>query len=451
MRIPITFSLLGLVGACASSPDDGALAADDTEVCQTVNDQSMIETSSAIVTEGRFNLKKVFEQIRTTTPSGVTPPASPTAMFQALYNSFADCSSGPGHDPNDYGMSCRAPEASFGALDPFAPGSALHYKPVALVNRFDLAPGDFSTCGESRIVFWKESGPLGRAAIIVEMRTPPVVTNGVKSCVPVANFWASLSNISDPTTRANKLEAFFFSGLKGMPFPPVSALGVGYGGKGQVRLNSFVSDAQWNLREFKWQKSCDPTGTTCSAQFTPVTVKNNPSQLLFAGTHKKSPGFQSWFVATATPALAAATDPNALALGNADEYNTFESVSQPEPGDPTSVLYDQFASAALRTSVQNELTAIGSKLTPDNIFARATTQTCGGCHEVSNLANLGGGVVWPPSLGFVQIDENANLSQALSGTFIPHRITVLENFLCGGGGSGSADQTIGGGAADAAN
>jgi hypothetical protein len=437
MRIAITLPLFGLgVIGCVSS-GDGDISVDNSLVCRPVNDQSMIETSSAIVTETRFNLKRVFDQIRTTTPAGVSVPPSATAMFQEIYKSFADCTSDSTLDPNHYGLSCRASEASFGTLDPFNGGS-LHYKPVALVNRFDLAPKDLSTCGESRIVFWKESGPPGRASIIVEMRTPPVVVNGASSCVPVANFWANLSGISDPAKRASLLEHFFFKGLPGMAFPPVSAMGVGFGGRGQVRLNSFVNFAQWNLREFKWQAVC-PKATPCSAHFVTQDVKNNPSQLLFSGKHVKAPAFQSWFVSTATPALAGATDVNALALGNATEYDTYESVSQPFPSDPTSVLYDQNASATLRTNVQAELTRLGSPLSPTDIFARATTQTCGGCHQVSNNANLGGMLVWPTSLGFVQIDENANLSVALSGTFIPHRIQVLESFLCGGPPPGAPD------------
>lgn len=451
MRFPFTLSLafasVGLA-ACATSDEESATVA--AVSCPDLNNQSVIETNPAIVTEARFAMKRVFDRIRLTTPAGIGVPASPTAMFQEVYAAFANCTSGNGIDPNHYGLSCRSNEATVAQLDPFTGiAGKLHYKPVALVDRFDLAPANFSTCGESRLVFWKDAGINGRAAIIIELRTPPVVQSGVKSCRPIANFWASLSNISDPNQRAQMLDDFYFKGLTGMPFPPVSAQGAGFSGAGQVRLNSFVNFAQWNLREFKFQKVC--VGTVCNAHFVAQTVKNNPSQLLFAGTHAKSPAFQSWFVGTAVPALAKATDVNALGLGNANGFNTFESVSQPGFGDPTSVDYAAAASATLRTNVQTELTTLGSTLLPDDIFHRATTQTCGGCHQISNNANLGGGLTWPSSGGFVQIDENGIQAPALSGTFIPHRKIVLENFLCSGPPAADATVTIDGRPVDAPN
>ena len=46
--------------------------------------------------------------------------------------------------------------------------------------------------------------------------TPDTVitlVDGTRSCKPVAEFWASLSSISDPEQRAAKLEGFYFDGL----------------------------------------------------------------------------------------------------------------------------------------------------------------------------------------------------------------------------------------------
>jgi hypothetical protein len=424
----------------------------------------MIETDTTnIVTEARFSMKKVFNAIRTSTPAGVTIPSSPTPMFQEIYAAFGDCTSGGGIDPNGYGLKCRTPEESVDADDPFtSKEGALHYTPVALINRFDLAPDNYSYCGESRIIFWKTAGPVvGRAAIITEMKTPAVVdeSTGQGTCVPIANFWASLSSITDPTQRAGMLEDFYFKGLPGMPFPPVSAFGAGYADAGQVRLNSFVDDAQWNLREFKWKPQCVVSGTgapVCSAHFLEQTVKNNPSQLLFDDQHPNAPAFQKWYLKTAVPALQAATDVNQLALGNPDDYNTFESISEPEPGDPTDVRYVTLASKSLQGKIQNVLDGIpGNTLSVSDILLRTTTQTCGGCHEISNNVELGGNpmLVWPPSGvgGFVQVDEHGNQSPAESGTFIPHRETVLEDFLCGSGGAGDGTLTVGGAPVGAPN
>jgi hypothetical protein len=142
---------------------------------------------------------------------------------------------------------------------------------------------------------------------------------------------------------------------------------------------------------------------------------------------------------------------NQLALGNPEIYNTFESVSQPAKTDPTSVEYDQSATAHLRNQIRARLIALGSTLTVDDIFRRATTQTCGGCHDVSNGTPLGHGIVWPSSNGFTQIDEAGTLSPALTSDFIPHRKHVLHDFVCNGGAMAAPGETIGGEPLGAAN
>src|SRR6185436_3426806 len=98
--------------------------------------------------------------------------------------------------------------------------------------------------------------------------------------------------------------------------------------------------------------------------------------------------------------------------------------------------------------IKAELTDLGSTLTVNQVLNRATTQTCAGCHMVSNGQALGGGLTWPSSLGFVHIDESSALSPALSGTFLPRRKAVLEKFINDRCASGTApapaDGTIGG-------
>jgi hypothetical protein len=448
--------------ACVDDHTDASGNADTdslTTTCVNVTNAGLIETNPAVVTESAFSLHKVFDKIRLSTPAGVTIPSSATSMFQEIYAAFANCTSSATMDPNHYGIECRGSEASFATLDPFTTtAGALHYTPVALVNRFDLAPSDSSYCGESRIVYWKTSGGGAnfgtRAAIILELRMPAVaLANGTKTCAPIAQFWANLSNVTDPTTRTKRLESFYFNGLAGMPFPPASAHGAGFGGAGQVRLNSFISLMEWNLREFKWQKVCTTSGTTttCSAHFVEQTVKNNPSQLLFTGAHAKAPSFQSWFVNTATPQLAAATDINAIALGDAEQFNTFESVSFTTAA-PADVNYATDASTTLSNQIQAKLSALGSTLTATNILDRAETQACAGCHQLRNGADLGGGLVWPTSGQFVQIDEHGTLSPALQLQFLPHRLNVLKSFVCGTTRTTSdPDMTIDGVPSGAAN
>jgi hypothetical protein len=94
--------------------------------------------------------------------------------------------------------------------------------------------------------------------------------------------------------------------------------------------------------------------------------------------------------------------------------------------------------------IDRRLLGLGSNLTPTEIVRRSQTQSCAGCHQLSNQspANLlGDGLVWPGSLGFVHVSErdtdiiNAGLhfkiSPALENVFIPHREDVFEDYLAG--------------------
>ena len=94
-----------------------------------------------------------------------------------------------------------------------------------------------------------------------------------------------------------------------------------------------------------------------------------------------------------------------------------------------------------------------------NILDRATTQTCAGCHQLSTFAphnQLGDipQVVWPQSLGFVHINEQSQLSPALTSSFLPHRAQVLISFLrsqCTSTAIADDGSNLGGGPPDAAN
>jgi hypothetical protein len=88
-----------------------------------------------------------------------------------------------------------------------------------------------------------------------------------------------------------------------------------------------------------------------------------------------------------------------------------------------------------RKAITDKLASLGIPLTADDIVARATTQSCSGCHQLSNGALLGGidpqgrPFRWPPSAGFVHTLENGNRSPALNRLFLPRRKQLLEQFL----------------------
>jgi hypothetical protein len=412
-------------------------------------------TRSLAVTDPTALAKFSFQRVLTQIASSANATNTPLAIYQAWMATFADCNN-PKIDPNGYGIVCPRVESQFGTFNPFSQ-SGPHFVPIALTNRFDLAPTSGADCGENRIEFALQGGQ-GRGFIIFESRMPnPNPAAGLAGCAPVADFWAQLSTDPSATSRAGKLEQLYFTGIPG--FEPVVAASH-YGlevnsttttahTKGQIRTNFFADSVQWQLREFQLSKPCAATAA-CALSVDDVTVKVNPANELFTGTHPNAPAFQAQFLGQ-IPALSQSTAAT-IGMSTGNNFNEFESVSSGK----TDVLYATFTEQSFQNQITAALTSAGSTLTAQNILDRATTQTCAGCHQLSSGAHaqLGAGVVWPRSLGFVQIDEQSNLSQALTTSFLPHRSTVLTTFLqgqCIGVSPVDNGANIGGGGLDAAN
>ncbi|NUP08541.1 MAG: hypothetical protein HOW73_21030 [Polyangiaceae bacterium] len=475
-------AVLGIVGACAlgagcaddkwdpsiedmEDVDEASLAATCPDVSGTNIQRSMVVTDPEVLS--KFAFSRIVSRIRLT----ANLPATETnvALFQRWMRSF-DASPAAGDcddariDPNGYGIVCpRLPEAKLATVNPFAAASTVKFEPVGLFNRFDLAPTNGAHCGEYRIVYAMNStnpNISGRAFIIFEGMLPnPAPQSGIDGCLPVAQFWQGLTADADVNSRAAKLEKFYITGgaVPGAaPVVEAAHYGLAEGataahGSGQVRTNFFVDFAEWHLREFRLRRTCttDSDLSTCKLAFEHVTVKVNPAEELFTGTHPKSASFVTNFV-NQVPTLAAA-GLNGIKMNPQNQFNEFESISQ-----ATNVVYANFDNAAIRNAVATKLSQIGSTLTPDQIFHRATTQTCAGCHQVSPGQALGGGLTWPSTLGFVHIDEASNLSPALTSVFLPRRKQVMEKFIndrCDGSvpAAEAADVTIGGSPIDAAN
>jgi len=409
--------------------------------------RSLEVTDPAVL--AKFSLQRVMSQIASSTNASNTP----LQIWQAWMATFGNCSD-PKIDPNGYGIACpRTPEASLASINPFKQ-SGPHFVPTALANRFDLAPRSGADCGEYRIVYAMQGGN-GRAFLIFEGRLPnPTPSAGLTGCAPVADFWAQLSTDPSATSRAAKLDQFYFTGLPGFA-PVVDATHYGLAPavgtaarKGQIRTNMFVQFVQWNLREFQLTKPCAPTAS-CALAVEHVTDKVNPANELFTGTHANAPAFQAAFLDQVAPLSrpSAAT----LTMTNGNNFNEFESVSS----GSTDTLYANFTQNSFRSQIATKIT--NPNLSVTNILDRATTQTCAGCHQLSTFPphnQLGDGVVWPQSLGFVQIDESSTLSPALLDVFLPRRSTVLTGFLrgqCNGAPITDDGTNLGGGAIDAAN
>ncbi|MBU8895280.1 hypothetical protein DRW03_06905 [Corallococcus sp. H22C18031201] len=413
---------------------------------------SLIVTDTAILVN--FSFQRVMTQL--VAQSGV-PGLTPLRLFQEWWdtnNSAPGLGLGGPHcdDAGFEGQAalnlfpylCARIEGTQATLNPFDPNAkAPAYVPAAVVNRFDLAPANGSDCGEYRIVFVKRTGmtdPSNRNLLIFEAVLPnPNPAQGLNGCRPVADLWAKLSTVPDAAERSKMLSNFYFEGLAGfMPVVHIDNYGNRSGpvATGQVRTNQFMAPP-WTLREYKVRQQFCSGVTPCAMRFIPVTVKTNPGATLFSlfSGHPQAPAFQSTAFPSQVPFLAF-NDLNLFNYSVADSFNSGESNAQGTDND-----YIQsfgFSTSPFRTTIQARLTATGSTLSPVDMIARAQALSCAGCHQLSNGANLGGGLSWPFSAGFTHVSEQQEtgpfgprfqISTALTGTFLPHRKAVLETFL----------------------
>lgn len=408
--------------------------------------KSLIVTDHGIV--GRFTLKAVMDQlVRQSGEAGL----SSLKLFRQWWdterpapglNLGAHCDdqrSGSTAVFNGFPLSCPRPEGAQALQDPFSnPEADEEYLALALVNRFDLAPANGANCGEYRMIFARRSGvsdALNRNLIIFEaVLANPHRELGLAGCRPVLDFWAGLSTKA-AAQRGSELLSFYFNGLPGFS-PVVHINNYGVASSGRVRSNQFMG-AQWTLREFQLHQACAP-GAGCTLRFAPRTVKVNPDPSLFGvSTSPLAVEFQgtgpSSFIASIPSLLI--NDVNRFSYAPLDKFNAAES----RPQDPNTYTQMFAQNPAFRAQIQRKLTALGSPLTPENLVARAQALSCAGCHETSGSAPLGGGLTFPISRGFVQVEEivpdigpdgpRFSISPALRDVFLPRRKVVFEAVL----------------------
>lgn len=454
----IGVSLL-LIAACGTLDDEPATASalDSALTGVSLIDvrRSLAVTDLTILT--RFTFKRVMDTLaRDSRVKGLTGIA--------LYRQWWDTQNlapGSGDGPhcneevdasgrtllNSFPYDCR-PSPSEGAQascssfdDP-----ACAYLPIGLFNRFDLAPEDGAHCGEHRILFAKQTGqaaPRDRNLLIFEaVLANPSPRQGAQGCRRLIEAWTELSFINSPSERAERLERMYFQGGGG--FPPVISwqnLGDNPRGWGQIRSNQFMVvglPSIWTLREFKLTRSC-ARRAECSAQVVPVTDKNNPIGLLFGdpALDPRAAAFQQQLLRDNLSSLAA-TSLTDISMSTPDTFNSGQSHSsgstEMDYATPLASQREQF-----RKQLWSALGAIGSGVTPEQLAARARTQTCAGCHQLSNNQELGDGLFWPPSLGFVHVSEvmpetvdgseRYRISPLLVSSFLPLRARVMYDFL----------------------
>jgi hypothetical protein len=444
MRVPQIVLGLGWMLACAPMERDAS--GDVTEDTATptrvhvaldarrsliVTDRAVLEARRSWGVE-RFALRRVLGQLA---DEAAVPGVDAAALFQQLWDTQnpAPGFTGRGAHCDDTQQtlegqpnSCRPADGKQAAGD--GDVALDGYVPTALVNRFDLAPVDGHACGEYRIVYAKSTKTPGRALIIFEAELAnPRPELGLEGCRPVQALWGRLSEPGlSPEDRAALLEALYFEGIGG--FAPVVTLAAFARGAGQVRTNQFI-DRPWTLKEFELAAPCD--SGTCDLLFVPVRVKHNPPAQLFAGD---DPAFVAELLACVDDLTADALP--GISLGGMSE--AFDAAESADTAASDYATVFQKRGRGLAAQLASRLAAQGSPLSPLDVVRRAHSQSCIGCHQRAARQALGGGLVWPRSLGFVHVSESLEdgpegprylISPALTDVLLPARLEVMDTFL----------------------
>ena len=339
-------------------------------------------------------------------------------------------------------------------------GQLAKWKPLAVSNRFDLAPTGGENCGEARVSFFMPPGSVtapARSFIIFESVLPnPQPELGLDGCRAVQSFWHGLATIADPAARGAKLAQAFLTGepsLTAAGFKPFLTFENFGEHKGRVRTETFgVAGVVpgWDFREFRINANGSAAELPVAQSFsiTAFASSDHPKaaqcrqELLNAlGTLTPAPANLNFLGLDIPPACFDGASGN---FGNRPEELVTLGV-QPE-----------FATAL---QARAAVLAPAANLTAVQVAARLSFGgTCIGCHfrpDQTAQRNLGEGLVLPvvTPVGTESIDDvdftmvnnlrkepcAANgpdatqncfkLSPVLGGIFLPHRKTVLESYL----------------------
>ncbi len=360
-----------------------------------------------------------------------------STSFGGSSTSFGSGDGGGGSDfgaIHDYPLEC--PRAEAGQIE-----NIDEWFPVSISNRFDLAPADGAHCGQQRIVLANNS--QGRMFTIFEAQIPnPHPECGLEACRPLVEFWANMNEIDDPVARRWQLVRAFLTGhpdLQAAGFGPFVNADLYSFGTGQVRTNNF-DQFPWTLREFKMVEHSF-FGWLPRVGIVQVPVADSPVGDHFndALESPRGPECRESFLLAMEGLLT--DEPDAMSFPIAPECRAAESRD-----DFVSDYALQLAigTGDFESQMETRLAELGSALTPEDIANRAHfAGACIGCHEQTNGVDLGNGVTAPISAGFTHTmefttepcgDEGQEcfpISSALSESFLPHRVQVMEEFLAG--------------------
>ena len=339
---------------------------------------------------------------------------------------------------------CPTSEGALAMTDPFAAGDHI---PLALVNRFDLAPPDGSNCGQYRIIFAKKSNAtFTRVHFIFEAVLPnPNPSAGLAGCRPIAQFWSDLSNVSAISERRAKLETFFFNGIEGFD-PVIDAEHFSAASGGGIRT---MHNANAPLGNRFYQFRLAKRGDQLIAA--PDVLQNMPYGRFFDATYDTETArrFRDAFVGEVHNL--AIPDQNLYFMNIPSEFLLAE--SNPGESELDVVFEVPFLTSQLTTEgrafsnrISAEVRKSGSRLSPTDVVKRANELSCTGCHffrgnvgEVEFYQQISESIVENGEAG-----PRFAISKTMRDVFVPHRMEVLTNFLRSGAAPPRTSATIGG-------
>ena len=332
-------------------------------------------------------------------------------------------------------------------------GKLAGWKPLAAVNRFDLAPEGGEHCGEQRLSFFlrQDSFPA-RSFMIFEAVIPnPAPERGLEGCRPIVDFWAKLSDVSDPLARSRQLAQAFYAGESTLqaagfkPFMSLENLGV-HGGR--VRTNIFAPPlGTWHFNEF--QLLADG-----GVQRRPVA--QSLPEVIFRPTsnHPKKAECEDQLIESVD--LLMGDHPNDLAVDISASCFSSESTSR-FPRAEVALLEPELGPLGQRLLAAARAFDPTTTLTAEQLGRRLQLGgTCVGCHHVApksneTLADFGQGMSVPTARrdfdrqSFTQVNElilepcssdgpdSASecfaLSPIVREVFMPQRKQVIESYL----------------------
>lgn len=446
LTIIMAFALSGCASSC--SEDSDVSLPDFCENSTPTPDltPSLVINDPAVISLADFSLERTIDTILTS-EGIVTSAANREAFLDGLISSYNNTSNVNPENGETMPMQVRSAEAGLSASALLDESNVDGMKPVALFNRFDLAPADWENCGEHRIVYSKNTNNIRKFFLIFEASLPNPrhannapsssdVAPGFEGCRPALDVWTSMTGLTDQQ-RMDALENFYYDGLDADNDPAtvnfeavVHSEHYGFFG-GQVRSNHFLQ-GPWQLRE--WHSDIDSgTGNLVLA---PRTTKDS----VFMGFYDDTvnPGAGQLRTAMSTSIIDQLVSNDSLPASEFltsfgaqidNKFNEFQ--SDANPNDEPAF----HASANMKAEITTKLTADHSALglSDEHILNRLGVLTCGGCHQFSGGKALGpnAGQSWPPkNKPFVHVDTDGSLSNVLTDLLLPARATALESRMC---------------------